>query len=312
VADATRFRTVRLKFGMKLFPWAILATLLAFLLPPARAEIVVKDDSGRELRLSEPARRIVALAPNAVENLFAAGAGGKLVGAVDYSDYPPEAGKAPRVGGYARLDLEAIVALKPDLVVAWESGNDMKQVDKLRALGLNIYISQPQRMADVADELERLGRLAGTERIANAAAQGFRQRLEGLRAANADKPRVRVFFQLGGAPLMTVGGPQVISSVIALCGGVNVFGHLDQLAPTVGREAVLEADPETIIATGMEVARPEALRVWDKWTRLTAVRRGNLFHIHPDIMLRHTPRLLDGAEKLCAQLDVARDRRPAQ
>ncbi|MDD2744022.1 MAG: cobalamin-binding protein [Rhodocyclaceae bacterium] len=277
----------------------------------AHAELLFKDDSGQEVRLKSPAQRIITLAPHAAESLYAAGAGDKLVGTVDYSDYPPAAKKVPRVGGYSRIDLEAVAALKPDLVIAWESGNNMTQVDKLKALGLKTYVFQPNKMADVADQLERLGQLAGTEAVANLAASNFRQRLNALQSANANKPKVRVFYQIWKSPLMTVGGPQIISDAIRLCGGDNVFGNLTQMAPTVSVEAVLAANPEAIVATGMGEARPEWLSDWDKWTGMTAVKRGNMFHINPDIMQRHTPRILDGAEKLCAHLDVARSRRPS-
>ncbi len=292
----------------------LLAALTAGLatLSTAQADIVVKDDTGQEVRLKAPAKRIVALAPHIAESLFAAGAGDKLVGTVDYSDYPPEAKKVARVGGYSRVDLEAVAALKPDLVLAWESGNNMPQIGKLKALGLTVHVSQPNKMENVADQLVRMGQLAGTEAAANAAAERFRKRLEGLRAANANKPKVRVFYQIWKSPLMTVGGPQIISDAILLCGGDNVFGHLKQMAPTVSVEAVLEADPEAIVATGMGDAKPEWLHDWDKWTRMTAVKRDNLFHINPDIMQRHTPRILDGAEKLCSHLDVARSHRPAK
>lgn len=296
---------------MKLRLCAALLSACA-LLPAARADLVVKDDTGFAVRLPGPAQRIITLAPHAAESLFAAGAGSKLVGTVDYSDYPPEAKKVPRVGGYSRIDLEAVAALKPDLILAWESGNNMKQVEKMRALGLTVYVSQPNKMENVADQLERMGQLAGTEAVANAAARQFRQRLAALRTAHAGKPKVRVFYQIWKTPLTTVGGPQIISDAITLCGGSNIFGHLGKMAPTVSVEAVLEADPEAIIATGMGDAKPEWLHDWDKWTQLTAVKRDNLFHINPDIMQRHTPRILDGAEKLCAHLDVARSRRPAQ
>ena len=289
---------------------SMVATLA--LLPAAHADLVFKDDGGREVRLKGPARRIVTLAPHATEMLYAAGAGDRLVGTVEYSDYPPAAKQVPRVGSYDRFDLEAISALKPDLVIVWETGNPAAPVEKIRALGLTVYASQPNRMEDVAGQLERLGQLAGTEAVANQAAERFRQRLAGLRAGNAGKPKVRVFYQIWKAPLMTVGGPQIITSAIELCGGENVFGKLAQMAPTVSVEAVLEADPEAIVATGMGDARPEWLDDWNKWTRMTAVKRGNLFHIHPDLMQRHTPRILDGAEQLCALLDVARSRRPAK
>jgi iron complex transport system substrate-binding protein len=276
----------------------------------AHADLVFKDDTGQEVRLKAPAKRIITLAPHAAESLYAAGAGDKLVGTVDYSDYPPEAKKVLRVGGYSRIDLEAVAALKPDLVLAWESGNNMTQVGKLKALGLTVYVSQPNTIDNIANQLERLGQLAGTEAVANAAAERFRQRLDAIRKANAGKHKVRVFYQIWKTPLMTVGGPQIITDAIKLCGGENVFGHLKPMAPNVTVEAVLEADPEAIVATGMGDAKPEWLNDWDKWTRMTAVKRNNLFHINPDIMQRHTPRILDGTEKLCAHLDVARSRRP--
>lgn len=298
-----------LKFGP--FSRLTVGLVLGAAVHLAQADLVIKDDTGQEVRLKGPAKRIITLAPHAAESLFAAGAGDKLVGTVDYSDYPPEAKKLPRVGGYSRIDLEAVAALKPDLVMAWESGNNMTQVDKLKALGLTVYVSQPNTIENIADQLEKMGRLAGTEAAANAAAERFRKRLEAIRAANAGKPKVRVFYQIWTSPLMTVGGPQIISDAIKICGGENVFGQLKQMAPNVTVEAVLEADPEAIIATGMGDAKPEWLHDWDKWTRMTAVKRNNLFHINPDIMQRHTPRILDGTEKLCAHLDVARSHRPS-
>jgi iron complex transport system substrate-binding protein len=289
-----------------------LCTVALVIFSSSHAELAFKDDTGQEFRLKTPAKRIVTLAPHAAESLYAAGGGDRLVGTVEYSDYPPEAKKVPRVGGYSRIDLEAVAALKPDLVLAWQSGNNMTQIDKLKALGLPVYVFQPNQMEDVAGQLERLGQLAGSEAAANAAASAFRQRLTKLRTANANKPKVRVFYQIWKSPLMTVGGPQIISDAITLCGGENVFGQIKQMAPTVSVEAVLEANPEAIVATGMGESRPEWLGDWDKWTQMTAVKRGNMFHINPDIMQRHTPRILDGAEKLCAHLDVARSHRPTK
>ncbi len=297
------------RLKIRLF-WALTATVA--LLGTARAELVFRDDSGQEVRLKAPARRIVTLAPHATELLYAAGAGDRLVGTVDYSDYPPAAKKVPRVGSYDRFDLEAISALKPDLIIAWESGNPAAQVAKLKALGLTVYATQPNRMEDIAGQLERYGRLAGSEAVADAAAAQFRQRLERLHRTYAGKPPVRVFYQIWINPLMTVGGPQIISDAIRLCGGENVFGHLPQMAPVVSVEGVLAADPEAIVATGMGDARPEWLDDWNKWARMTAVKRGNLFHINPDLMQRHTPRILDGAEQLCADLEIVRSRRPAK
>ena len=258
-----------------------------------------------------PAQRIVSLAPHITELLFAAGAGGHLVGNVDYGDYPPEAKKIPQVGGYTRLDVEAIVALKPDLVLAWYSGNPPTVLEKLKNMGLRVVVSQPDRIEDVARDIEEFGALAGTDSVAKPVAQAFRARYQALRARYSQRPPVAVFYQIWKQPLMTVNDKQIISDAIRLCGGRNVFGSLPILAPTVTVEAVLAAKPEVIVASGMGDERPEWLDDWRRWKSLTAVARDNLYFIPPQEIQRHTPRLLDGAEKLCLALDMAREKRPA-
>ena len=276
--------------------------------------LVANSDLSRAdkpVAVTPPASRIVSLAPHITELLYAAGAGSKLVGNVDYGDYPPEAKALPKVGGYTRLDLEAILALKPDLVIAWQSGNSPAALDKLKAMGIAVYVSQPDRIEDVAREIERFGVLAGTESVAYPAAAAFRARQAALAARFNHRPSVDVFYQIWKQPLMTVNDKQIISDVIRLCGGRNVFGSLPVLAPTVTVEAVIAANPEVIVASGMGDERPEWLDDWRRWKNLTAVQRDNLFFIPPQEIQRHTPRLLDGAEKLCRALEAARARRPA-
>ncbi len=296
----------RLVAVVRRFAFALVVSLWV---APASADVSVTDDTGTTVTLKQPARRIVTLAPHLAETLFAAGAGERLVGTVEYSDYPEAAKKVPRVGGYSRVDLEAVVALKPDLIVAWYSGNAPANVEKLRGFGFPVYVSQPDRIEDVAGEIERIGRLAGTSAIADSAAEGFRTRLDGLRRQHEKKAKVRTFYQIWKQPLSTVGGSQIISSVIRLCGGENVFGDLQALAPVVSVEAVVAADPEAIIASGMGEARPEWLDDWKRWPAITAVARKNLFFVPPELIQRHTPRLLDGAEQLCRHLETARGRR---
>ena len=283
--------------------------VLACCIGLAHAEIVVQDDTGATVRLAQPARRIVSLAPHITETLYAAGAGERLIGAVEYSDYPEAAKKVPRVGGYSRLDLEAIAALKPDLAVGWASGNSAAHIEKLRALGIPVYLAQPERIDDVATNLERYGELAGTQATARAAAASFRNRLQELRTRYGARPKVRTFYEIWKQPLMTVGGGQVITDVINLCGGENVFVGLKVLAPVVSVEAVIAADPEAIVASGMDESRPEWLDDWRQWRTMTAVKRDNLFFVPPDLIQRHTPRLVDGAARLCAHLETARGRR---
>lgn len=278
----------------------------------AHAVVEVIDDGGARVRLERPAQRIVTLAPHLAETVFAAGAGERLVGTVEFSSYPEAAKKVPRIGGYSRLDLEHIAALRPDLIIAWQSGNSSAHVDQLRALGFPVYVSQPNRIEDIASELERFGILAGSEASARAAAQRLRLRFAALQQRYGGRPTVRTFYQIWKEPLSTVGGKQIISSVIRLCGGENVFADQQVMAPRVSVEAVLAANPEAIVASGMGEERPEWLEDWRRWGAITAVKRDNLFFIPPDLMQRHTPRLLDGAEQLCRHLETARRRRPAQ
>ncbi|MDP1610230.1 MAG: cobalamin-binding protein [Sulfuritalea sp.] len=286
-----------------------LLALLLLCAATARAEIVVSDDSGATIRLAAPARRIVSLAPHVTEVLFAAGAGERIVGTVDYSDYPEAAKAIRRVGGYSRVDLEAVAALQPDLIIGWRSGNAGAHLDMLKGMGLPIYVTQANRIEDIARSIEHFGRLAGSEAVADAAAKGFRARLAQLRARYGGRPPVRVFYQVWKSPLTTVNGEQIISDAIRLCGGVNVFADLVGLAPNVSAEAVLAANPEAIVASGMGEERPEWLDDWRRWTQLTAVARGNLFFIQPGLIQRHTPRLLEGTEQLCGHLETVRQRR---
>ena len=274
----------------------------------ALAEGTVVDDSGRSLTLAQPARRIISLAPHITELLFAAGAGDRVVGVIDFSNYPEAAKKITNIGSHALLDLERIVSLKPDLIVVWRDGNAQRQLEKLLSLGIPVYYSEPQRLEDIARSIEKLGLVAGTGPVAAAAAREFSARLAGLRARYAALPTVPVFYQIWNKPLMTVSGNHVISDVIASCGGRNIFADLKPLAPVIAEEAVIERDPEAIGGAAVD-PKIDGFDMWRKWPRLLAVRRGNFFTVHPDLISRHTPRILDAAQALCEQLDAVRARR---
>jgi iron complex transport system substrate-binding protein len=294
-------------------PFSIVRWLLAWLVAlgalHARADIAIRDDAGQELRLKHPAQRIVSLAPHITEVLFAAGAGSAVVGTVAYSDYPPAAASVARIGSAARINLETLLALKPDLVVGWQSGSPAETIAKMRELGLPVFLSQPDRIEDVARALEQFGALAGREAVANAAAQTFRQRQAQLQTRYGSLPTVDVFYEVWNQPLMTVNGRQIISDILRLCGGRNVFAALPTLAPEVTVESVLAANPEVIIASGMDQSRPEWLNQWKRWPQLKAAARDNLFFVPPDLLQRHTPRMLDGAEQVCLALEAARAKR---
>lgn len=270
------------------------------------------DDENRRIALSAPAERIVSLAPHLTENLFAVGAGDRIVGATSFADYPEAAAEIPRIGGYSRIDIEAILALEPDLVVAWSSGNDRGQIERLIELGLDVYISEPRNFEGIARTLERLGHLAGKREQGRAAADALRTGAEALGARYRDAAPVSVFYQVWEQPLMTINDEHLIHEAIALCGGDNVFGHLDRLVPRINRESVLKADPEVIVAGGMGEDRRDWVEAWRQWPELQAVRHDALLFIPPSLIQRHTARVLEGATRLCEQLAAVRKRRDAR
>jgi iron complex transport system substrate-binding protein len=289
------------------FCGAILAWML--LHGPAWSDIRVTDDTGQQLTLQAPARRIVSLAPHITETLFAAGAGAAVVGTSEYSDYPEAARAIPRVGGGGGLDLEAILALQPDLVIAWESGNPARQARRLQQLGLPVFFSEPRRMEDIASTLERFGELTGNRETAHLQSRAFSDRLEELRRRYSGRDAVSVYYQIWERPLMTVNGRHIVSDVMRLCGGRNVFADLPALAPQIDIEAVLATNPEVIVI-GDAAGEPAAsLVAWERWPELTAVRHRHLYAIQRELLVRQTPRLLDGADQLCRLLEGVREER---
>ncbi|WP_322103518.1 cobalamin-binding protein [Paraburkholderia sp. J41] len=291
---------------------ALAACVFAACAPAAHAAVSVVDDNGETVTLPAPAQRVVSLAPHVTELIYAAGGGAKLVGAVNYSDYPSAAQKVPRVGDNRALDLERIVAMKPDLIVVWRHGNAQQQLDRLRALHIPLFFSEPRHLDDVATSLTRLGTLLGTEPAAQAAAGAYRHDIAQLRATYARRPSVSVFYEVWDQPLMTINGTHMISDVIALCGGRNVFATLDALVPTLSTEAVLAANPDAIVTTAQGATAADrplpSLERWRAWPALRAVARGNLFAIDGDLLTRPAPRIAQGAAQLCKDLDLVRRR----
>lgn len=282
--------------------WA-LALLLAAA-GSARAAVSVEDDAGNRVTLHRPAARIVSLAPHITEQLFAIGAGGRIVGTTEHADYPAAARAIPRVGRAHSLDLERIVALRPDLIVIWGSGFPPATLDSVRQLGAPVFVSEPRTLDDIARSMQRLGVLTGSE--AAAAAGAFSARVAELRARYAGQAPVRVFYQVWDAPLMTLSGRHVISEAIELCGGRNVFAALAPIAPQVSTEAVLAADPQLIVTAEPGARASDALAAWQRYPALAATRLGQFATLDADRINRHGPRLADEIGTLCAAIDRTR------
>jgi iron complex transport system substrate-binding protein len=260
---------------------------------------------------AETAPRIVSLSPHITELLFAAGAGDRIVGIDDASDYPAAVAGIPRVGEPAALDVEGLLKLKPTLIVLWDSGTPARRKAELESLKLNLYVTDQHHLDDIGATLLEFGRLAGTEAVAAAAARGYRSGLAQLRTQYADRPRLKVFYQVWDRPLYTLSGRHVVSEVLSLCGGDNVFGDLSTLAPEIDKEAVLSRNADVILvaATGAEGARQVA--EWDRFGNLRAVQNHHVFTVDPSLLGRMAPRILDGVREVCRLLDAARGNGPS-
>jgi iron complex transport system substrate-binding protein len=275
--------------------------LIFILTSNAFAAVSALDSDGRRVQLERPAQRIVSLAPHATEQLFAAGAGAKLVAVSEYSDHPEEAQRLPRVASSGGVDLERVLALGPDLVVAWRLEATAPALERLEALGMKVFYSEPRRLAQIPDSIEALGELAGTASTAGRVAAALRQDLKRLQETYGARRTVTVFYQIAERPLMTLGGRQFVSDAITLCGGRNVFADTQLMAPVVNVEAVLAADPEVIILPDAAWAA-----AWRRFSGMRAVRSANFYTVSVNEMHRHGPRAIHATAGLCRQLEEAR------
>jgi len=257
-----------------------------------------------------PPQRIVSLAPHLTELAFTAGAGDRIVATVDYSDHPAAARSIPRIGDAFRVDLERLLALRPEAVLVWESGTPAPTIERIRALKLRVVSFQTQRLEHVAMVLREIGRLAGTSEVAERAAADYERRIQELRDRYRDRTPLRVFIEVDDRPLYTVNGRQIISEIVELCGGRNVFADLGELAPAISIEAVIAANPQAIISTDDTV--PDAAAEWSRWRHIEAVRTGNVYTLRSDDIARATTRLTVAAEAVCRTLDKARERLQAR
>ena len=250
--------------------------------------------------------RLISLAPHITELLFAVGAGEQIVGTVSYSDYPEQANHIPRIGSYDKINYEAVVAKRPTLVIGWQTGNGSDSLARLEELGLSVYSHEPRSLEDVAESLSILGRITGNGEQGEQQSEQFLQRLSQLRKEYSKLTPVTMYYQLWNEPQMTVNDEHLIADVIRLCGGQNIFADAVPLVPKISVESILRREPEVIVATGMAGERPEWLDDWRKWSSIPAAKNQQLYHIHPDLLHRHSPRILEGAEQLCEALEKAR------
>jgi iron complex transport system substrate-binding protein len=294
---------------VRLFVFQLFFSQLCFA-PWAYAAVEVIDDDGTRVSLVKPAQRIISLAPNITEVLFHIGAGDQIVGVDEYSNYPPEAEEITRVNNYAAANYELIVSLRPDIVIAWQSGNGERIIQRIRELGIPVFLVESRELDDIPKLFDRLGQLSGHTDQAERSAAEFEQVLDELRSHNRDKPAVRVFYQIWSDPLITLNGQHMVSDVIELCGGINVFADAIPLVPYTNIESVLALSPQVIISGGSEQDQIANSHWWKRWSSIPAVQDRHIYAIPADLMQRHSDRILEGARMMCDYLDRARVSKP--
>ena len=273
-------------------------------------ERCVVDDSGRQVCVPNTPLKIISLAPGSTELLFAAGAGQQVVAVDQYSDYPPETKNLPNVGGYPNINVEAIISYQPDLVVVWTGGNSQKVIRQLEKLDLKTFHINAQDFAGIDRNIRQLGQIAGTEISANKAADQFNQRLKQLKDQYQQQSELTVFFEIWRDPLMTVGGSQVITNAIQVCGGRSLYAEIPQPTVKVGMEQLIASNPDVIIGSdprgSTSQTQKDMLDYWQRWKGLSAVKHRHMFSVPSDAIARLTPRILDGTEIICEELHAVR------
>ncbi|MDD7805902.1 MAG: cobalamin-binding protein [Endozoicomonas sp. (ex Botrylloides leachii)] len=269
------------------------------------------DDNGIKVCLHSAPKRIISLAPSATELLYAAGAGKQLVAVDKYSDFPEAAKKLPKVGGYPNINAEVLVNMAPDLIVVWAGGNSPELIQQIARMKLKLFQLNAVNLKDIGIELRKLGAITGNVQQANFQADRFDRRLARLQTTYQHQTPISVFFEIWHTPLMAVGADNIMNRVITLCGGRNIFADVKIHFPIVSIESLLAKNPDVILITSPQnKARDRQTLIASyqkKWVMLSAVQKKQLFIIDSDMISRPTPRILDGAEKICQYLKVVRE-----
>jgi len=272
---------------------------------PATAALAVPDDTGQTVTLKAIPTRIISLAPGATEMLFAAGAGKHVIATVEYSDEPAAAKQVPRIGDVVAIDMEKLVALRPDVAVVWPGGGNPAQIEEISRMHIPMYRQQVNTLADLPGSLRRLGALVGTREAADRAAQTIEARLATLTHTYGSGRHPNVLMEVWNHPLYTVGGTHLMSDALKVCGARNAFGDLRELSPVIDVEAVVARNPDIIVAAPPPGAGPEWLGDWKRFTTLRAVRNGNLIAFEDPRLTRLGPSVIDATEALCKVLAAA-------
>ncbi|WP_199610995.1 cobalamin-binding protein [Flocculibacter collagenilyticus] len=283
--------------------YSVLSTLLALVISVC---IPFNDVNASELTEHEHKQRIVALSPHIVEMLFEIGAGDHIVATVDYADFPEQALSIPKVGGFYGVQIEKIIALQPDLVIAWKTGNQDSDIAKLQQFGIKVVFSQPKQLTDIANEFNMLGKLTGHQVEATQKAKAYLTLLNQITRDYESKQSLPSFYQLWSEPMMTINRNTWIHQLMQRCGASNVFAQNTADYPQISIENVMLAQPQLIIIPDERTDKPQPTINWQQWPEIPAVKHQRFISVNADLLHRFSFRMLDGLADMCQQIDNVR------
>jgi len=251
----------------------------------------------------KPAERVITLAPHAFEIVKMLGAESRVIGVLEYPNMTEDEKQKPKVGGFHGLQIEKIIALKPDLIIAWESGNKLQEIERMESLGLPVYRSYPRRLSDIDKDLLEIGQRLGLSDKARQMQEAFRHQVERLTQKYMHRKPVRVFYQMWHQPLRTINDNSWIGQFILMCGGQNIFANAASEYPVVEKEAVILRDPQVIL---MSEGQVENKNIWLEWRQISAVKNEQFYYLPADNLHRATPRAVEGLRVVCEAIDKAR------
>ena len=275
--------------------------------------IIVSDDAQATITLPRPAKRIATLAPFLTELVYAAGAQTSLVGVSAFSDYPSAAATLPVVADYQGVAMESLLALKPDLVLAWQTGNRPQDITRIQALGIPVMQFELKTLADIGRAMTQIALISGVSELSSAAKK-FEIGVANLKAnySNPAVRKVRYFLPIERMPLMTLSGEHIVSNALALCGGENIFAAAKVLAPVVDKEGVVARNPEIIFVSARNLKEIGSTAVLApvggglEGLPVAAIKNNRVYGLNPDWLMRPTPRMLGAVESACAAIQLVR------
>ena len=281
----------------------ILLFILSFtvLLSPAYGNSrLFVDEIGREVYLPSSPKKIVSLAPNITETLFALGLESEIAGVTIFCNYPEEAKKKPKVGGLINLSLEKIVSLEPDLIIATADGNRKETVDQLENIGLSVYVINPGNVMEILDMISHIGMITGREREAERLTRNLKGRIENVLRHKEGLSRPRVFMQVGMDAMISAGRNTFLHEIITMAGGNNIAGDSAIRYPRFGIEEIIIKKPDFIIVSSMKKgdSLARAREMWKRWDAISAVKNNKIYIIDSDVITRPSPRIISGLEEL--------------